>query len=87
MSDNRKIRRRQRCPECGSLDIHQMGSTERHPEVKVQKLQDAMFLQEERHLEIEPVPVVQKMGFRKDDDRGNHSSQQLQQQASPPVVR
>ena len=66
---------------------HQMGSTERHPEVKVQELQDAIFLQEERHLEIEPVPVVQEMGFRKDDDRGNLSSQRLQQQASPPVVR
>ena len=25
MSDNRKIRRRQRCPECGSLDIIKWG--------------------------------------------------------------
>ena len=66
---------------------HQMGSAERHSEVKVQKLQVSIFDPEERRLEIESVSVVQEMGFRKDDDRGNLKGQRLQQQAAPPVVR
>ena len=52
-----------------------MGSAERHSEVKVQKLQVSIFDPEERRLEIESVSVVQEMGFRKDDDRGNLKDQ------------
>ena len=65
---------------------HQMGSAERHPEVKVQELQVAIFSPEERHFEIQPFPVVQEMGVRKDDDRGNLGSQRLQQPTSSQVV-
>ena len=56
-----------------------MGSAERHPEVKVQELQVAIFSPQERHLAIEPIPVVQEMGFRKDDNRGDCKGERLQQ--------
>ena len=54
MSDNRKIRRRQRCPECGLTRRHQMGSPEWETKVKMQELQIAVFGAEEGDLEIQP---------------------------------
>ena len=45
MGNKAKIRRRQRCPECGSLDIIKT-------KVKMQELQIAVFGPDEVHLEI-----------------------------------
>ena len=64
-----------------------MGSPERETKVKMQELQIAVFSPEEGHLEIQPVSMVQEMGVRKDDDRGDISFQRIQQQAASPVIR
>ena len=65
----------------------QMGHPQWYTEVKMQELQVAVFVPPEGHLEIQPVSMVQEMGVRKDDDRGDISFQRIQQQAASPVIR
>lgn len=66
---------------------HQMGSPERETEVKMQELQVAVFSPEEGYLEIQPVSLVQEMGVRENDNRGNLKGERVQQPPTSPVVR
>ena len=46
----------------------------------MQELQVSVLSPPEGDLEIQPVSMVQEMGVRKDDDRGDISLERLQQQ-------
>lgn len=66
---------------------HQMGSPERETKVKMQELQIAVFGPEEGDIEIQPVSLVQEMGVRKNDNRGNLKGERVQQPPTSSVVR
>ena len=57
-----------------------MGHPQWDTEVKMQELQVSVLSPPEGDLEIQSVSMVQEMGVRKDDDRGDISLERLQQQ-------